>query len=83
MGTSPTTERIASLNPVINPEKYEYPCQVGDFNSGGQVSPQGTQPAELRSVRHGFYFHCIEKSISKKSTSNELYNIEKVFEIQC
>ena len=27
-GTSPTTESITSLNPEINPEKYEHPCQA-------------------------------------------------------
>jgi hypothetical protein len=44
-GTSPTTERIVPLNPGINPGKCEHPCQVGDLNPGGQVLPQGTQPA--------------------------------------
>jgi len=50
-GMSPTTERIASLNPGINPGKYEYPCQVGDLNPGGLVPPQGNQPPKLRSFR--------------------------------
>jgi len=32
-GTSPATESIALLNPkIINPEKYEHPCQVDDLN---------------------------------------------------
>jgi hypothetical protein len=47
MGMPPTTERIASLNPEINPEKYKHSGQIGDLNLGGQVPPQGTQPAEL------------------------------------
>jgi len=47
---SPTTESIAALNPGINPEKCEHLCQVGDLNPGGQVSPQGTQPADLNSI---------------------------------
>jgi hypothetical protein len=42
MGTSLTTERIAPLNPEINPEKYEHPCKVGDLNMGGQVPLQET-----------------------------------------
>jgi hypothetical protein len=50
-GMSPTTERIMPLNPRINPGKCEHPCQVGELNPDGQVPPQGTQPAELRSVR--------------------------------
>ena len=33
--TSPTTESIAPLNPGINPEKYEHPCQVKDLNPNG------------------------------------------------
>jgi hypothetical protein len=65
MGTSPTTERIAPLNPRINPEKYKHPCQVGDLNLGGQVPPQGTQLAELRWVLmiifwHGYLFSFFE-----------------------
>jgi hypothetical protein len=40
--TSPTTESIAPLNPVINSEKCEHPCQVGDLNPGGQIPPQRT-----------------------------------------
>jgi len=51
MGTSPTTKRIVPLNPEINPEKCEHPCQAGDLNSGGQVPLQWTQPVELRSIR--------------------------------
>ena len=35
--TSPTTESMAPLNPGINPEKCEHPCQVEDLNPGGQV----------------------------------------------
>jgi hypothetical protein len=42
MGTSPTTERIASLNPEINLVKYEQ-----DLNPDGQVLSQRTQPAKL------------------------------------
>jgi hypothetical protein len=42
MGTSLTTERIASLNPGINPKKYEHPCKVRDLNMDGQVPPQRT-----------------------------------------
>jgi hypothetical protein len=57
MGTSPTTERIAPLNPRINPEKYKHPCQVRDLNPGGQVPPQGTQPAELRWVLMIIFWH--------------------------
>ena len=56
-----TTERIALLDPGINPEKYEHPCQVGDLNPSGQVPPQETQPAELRSDLDqpcGSLFHC-------------------------
>ena len=30
----PIIERITQLNPRINPEKYEYSCQVGDLNLG-------------------------------------------------
>jgi hypothetical protein len=45
-GTSSTTESIAPLNPRINLEKYEHPCQVEDLNPGGQVPPQGTQPTD-------------------------------------
>jgi hypothetical protein len=33
-GTSPTTKSITLLNPRINLEKYEYPCQVEDVNLG-------------------------------------------------
>jgi hypothetical protein len=40
MSTSPTIERITSLNPKINLEKYEHLCQVGDLKAGGQVPPQ-------------------------------------------
>jgi hypothetical protein len=47
MRTSFTTERIASLNPKINPEKYEHPCQVMDLNPDEQVSPQETLPIDL------------------------------------
>jgi hypothetical protein len=50
-GTSPTTESITPLNPGINPEKREHPCQVEELNPGGQVPPQGTQPTDLLSVR--------------------------------
>jgi hypothetical protein len=51
MGTLSTTESIAPLNPEINTEKYEHPCQVEDLNPGEQVPSQGTQLADLRSVR--------------------------------
>jgi hypothetical protein len=37
--TSPTTESIVPLNPEINPEKYDHPCQVENINLGGQVQP--------------------------------------------
>jgi hypothetical protein len=50
-GTSPTTKSIAPINPRINREKYEHPCQVEDLNLGGQISPQGTQPADLDDTR--------------------------------
>ena len=50
-GTSPTTEKIVPLNSGINPEKYEHPYQVKDLNPCRWGPPQGTQPAELRSVR--------------------------------
>jgi hypothetical protein len=40
--TSPTTESIAPLNPRINTEKCEHPCQVENLNLGGQVPPQET-----------------------------------------
>jgi hypothetical protein len=46
-GTSPTTKNIALLNPEINPGKYDHPCQVENLKPGGQVSPQGTQQADL------------------------------------
>jgi hypothetical protein len=42
--------RIALLNHRINLGKCEHPCQVRDMNPGGQVPPQGTQPAELSLV---------------------------------
>jgi hypothetical protein len=32
---SPTTKSIALLNSGMNPEKYEYLCQVEDLNLGG------------------------------------------------
>jgi hypothetical protein len=38
----PLKAYIAPLNPRINPEKYEHPCQVEDLNPGGQVPPQET-----------------------------------------
>jgi hypothetical protein len=41
-GTSPTTESIAPVNPGINPEKYEYSCQVEDLNPDRQIPPQET-----------------------------------------
>jgi hypothetical protein len=47
MRTSPTTESIAPLNPKINPEKYEHPCQVEDLNPDGQVPSQRNQPTDL------------------------------------
>jgi len=34
--TLPTTESIALLNLGINPEKYEYPCQVKDLTRVGR-----------------------------------------------
>jgi len=43
--------KITPLNPGKNLGEYEHPCQVGDLNPGGHVSPRGTQPAELRSIR--------------------------------
>ena len=49
-GTSPTTESVAPLNPKINSEKYEHPCQVENLNPGGQVLPQETQPTNLWAV---------------------------------
>jgi len=42
MGTSPTTESIASLNSKINLRKCEHPCQVDDLNPDEQVPPQET-----------------------------------------
>ena len=42
-----TYESMSLLNPEINLEKCEHPCQVEDLNPGGQVSPQGTQPTDL------------------------------------
>jgi hypothetical protein len=57
MGTSPTTERIASLNPGINPEKYTHSCQVENLNPDGQVPSQGTQPAELDWVLMIIFWH--------------------------
>jgi hypothetical protein len=49
METSPTTESIALLNPEINPEKHEHPCQIEDLNPDKQVprapvSNRGLQP---------------------------------------
>jgi hypothetical protein len=44
---SPTTENIALLNPKINPEKYEHPCQVKDLKPGGKVPPQEIQPTHI------------------------------------
>ena len=32
MGSSPTAKKNVSVNLGINPEKYEHPCQVEDFN---------------------------------------------------
>jgi hypothetical protein len=45
--TSPITESIVPLNLEINPEKYEYPCQVENINLGGQILPQETQPTDV------------------------------------
>jgi hypothetical protein len=50
-GTSPTTESIAPINPGINREKCEHPCQVEDLNPDEQVPPQRTQPADLDDTR--------------------------------
>jgi len=37
-GTSFTTKRIA----LLNPEKYEHPCQIENVDSDGWVPTQGT-----------------------------------------
>lgn len=34
-GTSPATESLTPLNPIINLEKHEHPWQVEDFEPGG------------------------------------------------
>jgi hypothetical protein len=41
MERSCTTKSTMSLNPEINPEKYEHPCQIENLNLGGQIPPQG------------------------------------------
>jgi len=36
------TKSTTPLNPEINPEKYEHPCQIKDLNPDRQLAPQGT-----------------------------------------
>jgi hypothetical protein len=57
MDKSSTTERITPLDPRINPEKWEHPCQVSDSNPGGQVPPQGTHN-QLSFIPHEMGFSC-------------------------
>jgi hypothetical protein len=39
MDTSPVIEKIALLNPGVNPEKYEHPFLIKYLNPGGEVLP--------------------------------------------
>ena len=50
MDTLPSTERTTSLNPKINPRKYEHPHQVEDLNLSLSSLTQGIQSAKLCSV---------------------------------
>jgi hypothetical protein len=50
-GTSPTTERITLVKSRNKSKKCEHQRRVEDSNSGGQVPPQRTLPAELLLVR--------------------------------
>jgi hypothetical protein len=65
--------RIASLNPEINPGKYEHLCQVENLNSGGYVLLKGTQPTDLRSVRRVFSVKINEKQYFSRVQAEKIF----------